>query len=92
MLKCLNPSCGREFLYAANKVRNYDVTVEEVESLETRVCPFCHSLETENLGPVDVIDSDPEGDLVTMDACCLRCGFRFCFDDFVPRPEKETIP
>jgi hypothetical protein len=47
-------------------------------------------METENLGPIDILDSDPEGDLVTMDAYCLKCGFRFCFDDFVPRPERTV--
>jgi C4-type Zn-finger protein len=54
-------------------------------------CPNCHSLETETNGVLDVIDSDAEGELVTMDAYCLKCGFRFSFDDFVPRPEKETV-
>jgi predicted Zn-ribbon and HTH transcriptional regulator len=45
-------------------------------------------METENLGPIDIIDSGAEGELVVMDAYCLRCGFRFSFDDFVPRPER----
>jgi len=42
MLKCLNPSCGKEFLYAAKR----DLTVkrqqdDEFESIETHVCPWC---------------------------------------------------
>jgi hypothetical protein len=57
MLKCLNPSCGREFLYAAKKVRN-DKDVEHLKkegiepifieyptTIETHICPFCASLE-----------------------------------------------
>lgn len=57
MLKCLNPSCGKEFLYAAKKVRN-DKDVEHLKkegiepifieyptTIETHICPFCASLE-----------------------------------------------
>lgn len=54
-------------------------------------CPRCGSRETEKLGVRDVIDSGSEGELVSQRAQCLRCGHVFSFDEFVPRPEKETV-
>jgi len=56
---------------------------------ETVKCPQCGSLETETLTRIDLIGSLPEGDLVVVQAGCLRCGFVFTHDDFVPRQEKE---
>jgi predicted Zn-ribbon and HTH transcriptional regulator len=54
-------------------------------------CPQCGSLEIETLGIIDLIDSDAEGDLVKEEAQCLKCGFRFDYDEFYrgSRPEKE---
>ncbi|MCJ7768664.1 hypothetical protein MUP79_09780 [Candidatus Bathyarchaeota archaeon] len=54
-------------------------------------CPQCGSLETETLTRIDLIGSLPEGDVVVVEAGCLRCGFVFTHDDFVPRPEQETV-
>jgi len=53
-------------------------------------CPNCQSYETETLGTMDLIDSGSDGDLVNMEAYCLRCGHRFTFDEFVPRPERTV--
>lgn len=53
-------------------------------------CPRCGSHETETLGVEEIFDSGVEGETVSMKATCHKCGHVFCFDEFVPRPEKEV--
>jgi hypothetical protein len=43
MLKCLNPGCGKEFLYAAKRNATVPVKDEEYVSIETHICPYCES-------------------------------------------------
>jgi len=50
-------------------------------------CPQCGSIETETLTRIDLAESFPEGDLVVAQSGCLRCGFVFTHNDFVPRQE-----
>lgn len=47
MLKC--QGCGKEFLYAANKLDVHEVA-GKYSTLEAHVCPFCNSLD---LGEVE---------------------------------------
>lgn len=46
MLKCLNPSCGKEFLYAAKRVRTCKmISTTYPMTIETHICPYCRSLD-----------------------------------------------
>lgn len=54
-------------------------------------CPRCGYHGIEVLGIRNLVDSGKEGDLVTRKARCVKCGFAFDFDDFVPREKPEGV-